>query len=53
MFETMNPRYTHAPESMRNRIYRALVSTVGPFAYRQVQALGGADALLVTATSPR
>jgi hypothetical protein len=28
------------------------VSAIGPLAFRQVQALGGADALLVTASSP-
>lgn len=53
VYETMNPRYTHAPASLRNKIYSALVSTVGPLTYRQVQALGGADALLATASSPR
>jgi SAM-dependent methyltransferase len=53
VYETMNPRYTHAPTSLRNKVFSTLVSTVGPFAYRQVQAMGGADALLVTATSPR
>jgi len=52
VYETMNPRYTHAPASLRNKIYSTLVSTVGPFTYRQVQALGGADALLATASSP-
>jgi len=52
VYETMNPRYTHAPGSLRNRIYSSLVSTVGPFTYRQVQAFGGADALLATAASP-
>ncbi len=53
VYETMNPRYTHAPNSVRNKIYRALVSAVGPLMFRQVQALGGADSLLVTASSPR
>lgn len=50
--ETMNPRYSHAPSSVRNRIYSALVARFGRFTYRQVQASGGADTLLVTAASP-
>lgn len=52
VYETMNPRYSHAPSSVRNRIYSALVSTVGRFAYRHVQSFGGADSLLATASSP-
>lgn len=52
VYETMNPRYTHAPASVRNRIYSSLVSVFGPLVFRQVQSLGGADALLATASSP-
>jgi SAM-dependent methyltransferase len=51
--ETMNPRYTHAPESVRNRVYRAWLTRVGRFVYRTVQALGGADSLLATAVAPQ
>jgi SAM-dependent methyltransferase len=52
VYETMNPRYSHEPTSLRNRIYSAFVSGAGRLVYRQVQAMGGADALLVTASLP-
>jgi len=52
VYETMNPRYSHAPASVRNRIFSTFVSTAGRFVYRQVQAVGGADALMATATLP-
>ena len=50
--ETMNPRYTHAPESVRNRVYRACLARVGRYVFRTVQASGGADSLLATAAAP-
>jgi len=52
VYETMNPRYSHAPASVRNKVYSALVSTAGRLAFRQVQAMGAADSLLVTAVAP-
>jgi SAM-dependent methyltransferase len=52
VYETMNPRYTHAPSSVRNKIYSTFVSTAGHFVYRQVQSMGAADVLLCTATLP-
>lgn len=50
MYETMNPAYTHAPSSTRNKIYRAVVASLGPVIYRQVHSLGRGDVLLATAT---
>lgn len=51
VYETMNPRYTHAPSSARNRMYSLLVNTLGRLTYRRVQLLGAADLLLATAYS--
>lgn len=45
VYETMNPRYTHAPGAWRTRAYAQLVHWLGPLAYRQVQARGYGDAL--------
>ena len=53
VFETMNPRYTHAPSTLRNKAYRALVSTMGQVVYRQVQRAGLADSLIAVASAPQ
>jgi len=45
VYETMNPRYTHAPGAWRTRAYSGLVRWVGPAVYRQVQRRGWGDAL--------
>ncbi len=49
LFETMNPRYTHAPESARARLYALLIRAGGLRLARRVQAAGLADTLVVTA----
>jgi SAM-dependent methyltransferase len=50
VFETMNPRYTHAPSTLRNKAYNALVSTVGRVVFRRVQRAGLADSLIALAS---
>jgi SAM-dependent methyltransferase len=45
VYETMNPRYTHAPRAGRTRAYSWFVRWAGPFVYRQVQRRGRGDAL--------
>lgn len=52
VYETMNPRYSHAPSSARNKAYAMFVSTIGAVVHRQVQAMGKADVLLMTAVTP-
>jgi len=47
--ETMNARYTHAPEAWRARTYYAVVRRLGPHVYRAVQAAGRGDGLLALA----
>ena len=49
VYETMNVRYTHAPESFRARAYRSLVFRYGADRYREVQRRGYADGLLAVA----
>jgi 2-polyprenyl-3-methyl-5-hydroxy-6-metoxy-1,4-benzoquinol methylase len=51
LYETMNVRYTHAPESFRARAYRSLVFRYGPERYREIQRRGFADTLLAVATA--
>lgn len=51
LYETMNVRYTHAPESFRARVYRSLVFRYGPERYREVQRRGYADTLLAVAVA--
>jgi SAM-dependent methyltransferase len=51
LYETMNVRYTHAPESFRARVYRSLVSRYGPERYREIQRRGYADGLLAVAVA--
>jgi len=53
VFETMNPRYTHAPSALRNKAYNAFVCTIGRVVSRQVQRAGFADTLIAIANSPR
>jgi 2-polyprenyl-3-methyl-5-hydroxy-6-metoxy-1,4-benzoquinol methylase len=53
VFETMNPRYTHAPSALRNKAYNAFVCTIGRVVFRQVQRAGLADTLIAIANSPR
>lgn len=50
VYETMNPRYTHAPQSLRTKSYATFVSTLGPLVFRRVQALGKGDTLLCVAS---
>jgi SAM-dependent methyltransferase len=50
VFETMNPRYTHAPSALRNKAYTAFVCTIGRVVFRQVQRLGLADTLTAIAS---
>jgi SAM-dependent methyltransferase len=45
LYETMNPRYTHAPEAWRTRAYAGCVRWLGPAIYHRVQAAGRGDAL--------
>jgi 2-polyprenyl-3-methyl-5-hydroxy-6-metoxy-1,4-benzoquinol methylase len=49
LYETMNVRYTHAPESVRARVYRSLVFRYGPERYREIQRRGYADGLMAVA----
>jgi len=49
LYETMNPRYTHAPDSLRTRLYSSFVASIGGFMYRRVLAAGRGDTLLCTA----
>lgn len=51
VFETMNPRYTHAPHTLRAKAYSALVTGLGPFVFRYIQARGQGDALLCVASA--
>jgi SAM-dependent methyltransferase len=53
VFETMNPRYTHAPNALRTKVYDMLVSKLGWAVYRNVQRLGLADTLVALAFRPR
>jgi SAM-dependent methyltransferase len=46
VFETMNARHTHAPDSRRAALYRWSVALVGPMLYRSIQAAGVGDILL-------
>ena len=48
-FETMNPRYTHAPRSLRTRLYNYFVVSIGRVGYRWVLAGGRGDTLLCVA----
>lgn len=52
LYETMNPRHTHAPESFRTNLYRRLVETIGRRLLWQVQALGLSDALVCLSEKP-
>lgn len=49
VFETMNPRYTHAPHTLRAKAYSALVIGLGPLVFRYIQARGQGDTLLCIA----
>ena len=49
VFETMNPRYTHAPHTLRAKAYSALVIGLGPLVFRYIQARGQGDTLLCVA----
>ena len=51
LYETMNVRYTHAPESFRARVYRSLVFRYGPERYREIQRRGYGDTLLAVAVA--
>jgi hypothetical protein len=51
VYETMNVRSTHAPESFRARAYRSLVFRYGADRYREVQRRGYADGLLAVAVA--
>lgn len=46
---TMNPGYTHAPHSLRTRLYWGFVFTLGPLVYRWIRARGWGDTLLCIA----
>lgn len=47
--ETMNYHYSHAPHSLRNRIYGGLVQSLGRLAYRGIQKMGRGDGLIAMA----
>ena len=47
--ETMNASYTHAPGSLRHRLYAAFVWTLGPAVFRRIQTRGLADQLVCIA----
>jgi hypothetical protein len=51
VYETMNPRYTHQPSSLRTRMFAQFVAKIGPSIFRQVQRAGRADTLLATASA--
>jgi SAM-dependent methyltransferase len=50
LYETMNVRYTHAPNAWRSRLFKWWVETHWAQDYREVQRLGLADTLLAAAT---
>jgi len=47
--ETMNADYTHAPGSLRHRLYQTFVRTIGPGVFRSIQKRGLADQLVCVA----
>lgn len=49
VFDTMNPRCTHAPHTLRAKAYSALVTALGPIVFRYIQARGQGDTLLCIA----
>ncbi|HBE16936.1 MAG TPA: hypothetical protein DEG17_11825 [Cyanobacteria bacterium UBA11149] len=49
VFETMNPRYTHAPNSWRTKAYLKFVERLGSLVFRPIQNLGLGDTLLCVA----
>ena len=51
VFETMNCRYTHAPDNWRARKYRTVLERVGRRITPLVQSAGRADALLCIASN--
>ena len=52
VFETMNYRYTHAPDNWRAKGYETVLRAAGGPLARAVQAAGRADAILCIATNP-
>jgi SAM-dependent methyltransferase len=52
VFETMNYRYTHAPDSWRARGYGGVLRSAGAVLAPRVQAAGRADAILSVGTNP-
>ena len=53
VFETMNARHTHAPDSRRAAFYERCVATLGPTLYRMIQAAGKGDILLAISRAAR
>jgi hypothetical protein len=51
LFETMNPNYTHAPESPRKAAYHTFIITAGRYLFRYIQAWGWGDTLLCLSNS--
>ena len=47
--ETMNANYTHAPGSLRHRLYSTFVRTLGPAVFRSIRKRGLADQLICVA----
>ena len=52
VFETMNYRYTHAPDNWRAKGYETVLRKAGGPLARVVQGAGRADAILCIATNP-
>ena len=52
VFETMNYRYTHAPDNWRAKGYETVLRAAGGPLARAVQGAGRADAILCIATNP-
>ncbi len=51
LFETMNPRHTHTPDTRRTAVYSTLVERLGPALFGYVQSLGFGDTLFCFARS--
>lgn len=52
MFDTLNARATHTPDSRRAKQYQAWIDANGKARYREVQAAGRGDILMAVARRP-
>jgi SAM-dependent methyltransferase len=53
VFETLNPHYTHAPHSLRAKLYLRFVRSLGSRLYRWIGSRGWGDTLLCVARNGR